>query len=179
MMRAISAAIALLAATAIGAEPSAPKEGGRAAADRLGLRVATSAPLDIEAGELLVADEQPSDRVVFQGGVRVRQADLNLRCDWLEAIYPSGAGTGGRPERIHARGSVEIAQGDVTARCSEAIYESARCRLLCTHQAGDAQLQRGDHVVRGDQIEFDVCKGVLKVRGARVHIASEKPKGSP
>jgi lipopolysaccharide transport protein LptA len=144
---------------------------GRDAADRFGLKVATGAPIDISASELLVADGQPSDRVVFRGGVQVRQADMSLRCDWLEAVYPGGGR--GRPERIHARGSVEITQADVQARCTEAVYESERCRLLCTHEEGDAQLQRGEHLVRGERIEFDVCKGILTVRGARVHIAAQ------
>ncbi len=177
-MRGPLAAVLLLGlAASAGAQTPVETEGGKKTADRFGLKVATGAPIDISASELLVADEQASDRVVFQGGVRVRQADMSLTCDWLEAAYPSGA-KGGRPDRIHARGSVEIAQQDVTARCTEAVYESARCRLLCTDRSGNAQLIRGDNVVRGDEIEFDVCKGVLKVRGARVHIASEPPEAA-
>ena len=92
--------------------------------------------------------------------MRATQDNLRLTCDWLEALYPPD---GGNAQRITARGSVRLEQPGTTITCTELIYDSPACRVLCTSEP--AVVVRGDDVLKGREIELDLCKGTLKVRG--------------
>ena len=144
------------------------QDGVDKAVDRLGLAMDTELPMTIRSDELEAApDAAGRDRVIFQRNVHVEQGDMVLRCDWLEAIYPkrSGSNTGGRPDRITARGSVRIRQARNEARCSEAVFNNQACSAECTMKGGKAELRRGGDLIEADAIVFDLCKGVLKARG--------------
>ncbi|MCE2390457.1 MAG: hypothetical protein J4G09_03150 [Proteobacteria bacterium] len=113
-------------------------------------------------------DEQGRDRVIFQKNVRVRQGDMALHSDWLEAIYPqreSGGTSGGNPEKITARGNVRIERGDSLARCTRAIFEDHFCSAECVTEGGQAQLERRDDRIVADRIVFNLCTGVLRAEG--------------
>ncbi|MBW2414044.1 MAG: hypothetical protein JRG76_05985 [Deltaproteobacteria bacterium] len=141
-----------------------------AAAARLGLQVSEGEPIDISSDELeALRDADGGERVIFRGNVVVRQGTLSIRAARLEAIYPKGAG--GRPERIEASQSVRIRQEGAEARCKRAVFEERAGRIVCTDDSGEATLERAGDVVRGERIEFDLRKGILRVRGrARVRI---------
>jgi lipopolysaccharide export system protein LptA len=148
-----------------GAEPPS------SAVDRLGLAVKSGEPLQIRADTLeALPDSSGRDRVVFEQNVSVSQGDMELRCDWLEALYPprpegSSSPVGGQPERITARGHVRILQAGNEAHCSEAIFDNQTCSAECTARDGRATLRRGSDVIEADRIQFDLCKGVLKALG--------------
>ena len=98
---------------------------------------------------------------------------IKITADRLEAVYPRGSG--GRPGRIEATQNVRIVQEGAQAECREAVFEERVGRIVCSAPGGNATLRRGGDVVRGDRIEFDLRKGVLKVRGrARVRIQPRK-----
>lgn len=152
--------------------PAEPAEAGMAdrAADRLGLRVDEGLPIDIAADELeAIRDPDGVERVVFRGNVRVEQGTLRLRADRIEAVYKKGSG--GRPGRIEATQNVRIEQEGAEAECARAVFEETAGRITCSDDRGQATLRRDGDTVRGNRIEFDLRKGVLKVRGrARVRI---------
>jgi lipopolysaccharide transport protein LptA len=167
------------APSATGAEPAtataeqpAQAQGPAAAqksAARLGLTIDSRAPMDIEADELeAVRGEAAGERVVFRKNVRVKQEDLRISCDWLEAVYPKQAG--GRPDRIRAKGNVHMRQADTEVVCEEAEFGKDQCQLECMGGSKLAVLKRGDDIVRGTQIDFDLCSGTLRVKGARLQI---------
>ena len=143
-------------------------------AQRLGLAVSRDAPITITSDELDVArDENGRERVVFRRNVTVVQGEMHLRCDWLQVEYPDGVG--GRPRRIVARGAVRMMQADSEVRCTEAVFDHDACKAVCTSSTGPAELRRGENVIKGDEIVFDLCTGFLKVRGsARVDVNPEK-----
>ena len=153
-----------------GADPGIPLE---RTAQRLGLAVSRDAPITITSDELdVVRGENGHERVIFRRNVGVIQGELRLECDWLEAEYPGEAG--GRPSRITARGAVRMRQNESVVRCTEAIFESDQCSAVCTSSSGPAELRRGDNVIKGDRIVFDLCTGYVKVRGsARVGVKPE------
>jgi lipopolysaccharide transport protein LptA len=174
-------AAALLAPTApiaadppkAGAEPVAQDAAGRRAAERLGLRVADGERIEITADELEVRDTGGSQRIVFDGHVRVVQGSMTIHSDRLVATYPENAG--GHPSRIVATGSVRILQEGVEVRCTEAVYDDRLGRIHCSSAPHPAQLKRGTDVVTGREIEFDLRAGILKVRGrATVQIEPRK-----
>ncbi len=183
-MRPLCFAAALLmafTATAAGADtpPEIESDAGEQAARRLGLRVDDGQPIDISSDELeALRDADGAERVIFRGNVRVVQGTLQITADRLEAVYPRGAG--GRPGRIEATQNVRIVQEGAQAECREAVFEERVGRIVCSAPGGNATLRRGGDVVRGDRIEFDLRKGVLKVRGrARVRIQPRKRDVEP
>ncbi len=156
---------------AAGPPPEIPLE---QTAQRFGLAVSRDAPITITSDELEVTRaKNGSERVVFRRNVTVVQGDMRLRCDWLQAEYPGGAG--GTPQRIVARGTVRMMQDDSEIRCTEAVFTNDACKAVCTSESGPAELRRGENVIRGKEIVFDLCTGLLKVRGsARVEVKPEK-----
>lgn len=180
-MRLRLAAIAtacLLAGVAAGQAPvpterPAEAQAEAAAAGRLfdlGL-LDSDLPIEIEARELDVVTLADGGRqLTFRDEVRVRQGEVLLRSDRLEAWYPAGAH---QPEKLLVHGRVQISQGDRRAACEEAVYLRSAQTLTCT---GGAELVQGCDVVRGQAIELDLARDRVRVVGAAS--LRIQPKGS-
>ncbi len=135
------------------------------AAEQLGVLFDRDRPIEVQSDELEAMRGEGAgagDRVVFRGQVVALQDLTRLSCDWLEARYPAG---GGAPERLTARGHVQLTGSASRMECGELIYEGAACRLTCRRGDDPAEIQRGDDVLRGDEIELDLCSDTLRVRG--------------
>ncbi len=132
-------------------------------ASRLGLDLQMDAPTSIRSEELEASrDDRGRERVIFQREVVVEQGDLTILCDWLEATYPKeGKGV----ERLVARGKVRILQGESEVRCTEAVFDPSRQRVVCRSTKGPATLRRGGDVVEGKEIIFDLARSSLRVSG--------------
>ncbi|MBW1885278.1 MAG: hypothetical protein JRJ58_17225 [Deltaproteobacteria bacterium] len=135
------------------ADPDADTKLGFASLDR-------EKPIEIRADEAEILDRGEGRKLIFQRNVRVRQGDISLESDRLEAEYPKGQS---QPDRLIARGSVRVEQGDRRAKCDRAEYDRLEERLICQ---GRAELIQGCDVVRGDSIEFDLVGGRAHVKGA-------------
>jgi lipopolysaccharide export system protein LptA len=137
---------------------SSPSEG---LASDLGIMIDPTKPMDIRAEEF-EAGRSPSggDIITFRRQVVAKQEDMLLRCDWLQAIYPPG---GGNPTKISARGDVKLTQTGRELSCQDLAYDAENCRVLCT--SDPAVVRRGEDEMRGREIELDLCKGTVIVRG--------------
>lgn len=167
-MSRLGLAVAALSVVALLATPTVSKaeEPAGAAAARFGLSLGQG-PTSIRAEQLEASrDEDGVESVVFKGGVRVDQGDLRIHCDWLQATYPP-KGEGG-PERLVARGNVRLVQGDREARCTEAVFEQRRKLAVCRSSSGPAVLRRGEDVVEGQEISFDLERSTVRVTGSAV-----------
>ncbi|MFQ5696837.1 MAG: LptA/OstA family protein [Myxococcota bacterium] len=152
------------AALAQAPEPAVPPERSVPAEPPVptGIRIDRRAPMDIRADQLeAVRDPDGRERVIFEQNVTVRQEDLRIGCDRLEAVYPKESGGG--PERLRCSGSVRIVQGDLRAECQEAIFDRLRSQAVC--RGHPARVHRGENVVEGPHILFDTARGVMKVKG--------------
>jgi lipopolysaccharide export system protein LptA len=148
------------------------------AVEKLGLRFTPDAELVITSDEAEgVKRPTGEESVVFSKRVRAHQGDMNLECDWLEAVYPKQAG--GRPDKISAKGSVVITQGANQARCSEALVDNVACTAECRSSGGRAILRRGTDDVEANAIYFDLCKGTVRAVGEVVIRVREKPDQGP
>jgi lipopolysaccharide transport protein LptA len=86
-------------------------------------------PIEIRA-ETLDAQTVPGGRrLTFTGQVNAVQGEITLRCDALEAFYPTGAS---EPDQLVAKGNIRVTQRDRTATCSEAIFYRTEDKLVCT-----------------------------------------------
>jgi len=117
-------------------------------------------PINIRSGELEAFEEGGERRFVFRRDVEVRQGDLRLTSERLEAFYPQGSS---QPDRLEASGRVVVLQGDREARCDRATYLRGEGRVLCF--GDDAVLVQGGDRVQGKEIEFDLDTERLVVRG--------------
>ncbi len=155
--------------------PAAPREGGRSASGGDGGAPfgfdfgGGDEPLAIESDELEVVQKDGRRHLVFTTNVRVRQGEMTLLAAALEAFYPEG---GGQPDRLMAKGDVEIAQGDQKARCDRLDYDRLKERLVCR---GNASFEEGENRLSGEVIEIDLHDEKIKVKGgASVLIQPDK-----
>jgi lipopolysaccharide export system protein LptA len=135
------------------------------AAEQLGVLFDRDRPIDVRSDEFEAERGEGAgagDRVVFRGKVVALQDPTRLSCDWLEARYPAG---GGAPERLTARGNVQLTGNASRMECGELIYDGPACRLTCRRGEDPAAIQRGDDLLRGDEIELDLCSDTVRVRG--------------
>lgn len=155
---------ALALALMLCATPATAQQAAEAAAERLGIRLPKGSDMRINSAELEAErGDDGTERVVFQREVRVVQADLQIDCDWLEAIYLQGAK--GQADRITARGSVTLRQAEIEARCTDAVFDNAGQTLLCTASKGKAELRRAKDIIRADRIHFDLKSGRFRASG--------------
>ena len=120
----------------------------------------SDAPIEINSEEAEIISHADGRRLIFQRNVHVRQANVSLRSDRLEAFYQKGES---EPRELRAEGNVRIVQDDRRARCDNAIYMRKASRLICR---GHAELIQGCDIVRGESIEFDLAGNHAVVDGA-------------
>ena len=120
----------------------------------------SDAPMEIKAEEAEIVNRNDGRDLIFQRNVFVRQANITLRSDRLEASYDKGESD---PRKLVATGRVHVDQGDRRARCDRAVFLRDTQQLTCT---GHAELVQGCDVVRGDSIRFDLARDRARVEGA-------------
>ena len=158
--------------------PAEPPKTSSEAAERLGLKFTKDAELLITSDEAEgVKAANGRQTVVFTKHVKARQGDMNLECDWLQAIYPPT--NAGHPDKINAKGSVVITQGTNQAKCTEAEIDNVACTAECHSQGNKAQLLRNTDDVEADTIYFDLCKGTVKAVGNVTVRVRQTPDETP
>jgi lipopolysaccharide transport protein LptA len=135
-------------------------------------RFRSDSPIEIKADEAEIITRDEGRKLIFQRNVWVRQANVILRCDHLEAIYQKGES---EPRELMAQGRVHIVQDDRHANCDKAIYLRESNSLICR---GRAELVQGCDVVRGESIEFDLASDKARVTGA-ASIVIQPEKSAP
>lgn len=135
-------------------------------------RFRSDAPIEIKADEAEIITRDGGRKLIFQRNVWVRQANVILRCDHLEAIYQKGES---EPRELMAEGRVHIVQDNRHANCDKAIYLRESNSLTCR---GRAELVQGCDIVRGESIEFDLASDQAVVAGA-ASIVIQPEKSAP
>jgi lipopolysaccharide transport protein LptA len=118
-------------------------------------------PLKINSDSLEAVQKDGKRKLVFKQNVHVQQGDLSIRCGLLEAFYPKD---GNQPDRLVARGHVRMTQAaqDQSASCDLAVYDRVRDRFTCK---GNASFRDGDNTLRGSEIEVDLKRETVVVKG--------------
>jgi lipopolysaccharide transport protein LptA len=127
-------------------------------------------PIEIKADEAEIINRDEGRQLIFKRNVWVRQDNVTLRSDWLEATYRKGES---EPRELIAEGDVRIVQDDRRAKCDRAIYQRELNRLTCS---GRAELVQGCDMIRGASIEFDLAGDRARVEGAASIVI--QPKGN-
>jgi lipopolysaccharide export system protein LptA len=162
----VEGALALAAQTG---EAANPASGDAASA---AFKFDSSAPISIKSNTLEATDVGGRRRLVFNGDVRVNQADVNMTSNRLTAEYPEGSS---QPSVLVATGSVRVVQGTQEASCDDGTYRRAEELLIC---CGHAELRDGPNRVQGKCIEFDLKADTVRVQDATVNIIPEQDNGN-
>jgi lipopolysaccharide export system protein LptA len=132
----------------------------------------SKAPVDFDAGRIEVQDR--ADRVILSGGVKVRQAGLNLNAARLTVAYDRVGGNTDI-ERIDASGGVTVTNASETATGEFAVYDLPR-RLIT--MVGGVTLTQGANRVSGGRLVIDLDTGRAVIDGSSVGTPGVEGGGS-
>jgi lipopolysaccharide export system protein LptA len=139
-------------------------------------------PVHIEASTLEVRDKDKL--ATFNGNVRVKQGDTNMRCNLLMVFYEQdsdqsqnggnklrslkaetpGPGGSQKIKRLEARGGVVVTQKEQTATGDLGIFDMKTNTVALT---GNVVMTQGKNVLRGDKLVVDLTSGVSRVESGR------------
>ena len=191
---AVAACVLALGVTGA-AEAQGTKQGGGASA--LGSIGSSREPISIDADRLDVFDKE--GRAVFSGNVVAVQGDTNMRCTEMNVFYESkrgqkgeqtaaagpASGTGGLAQdsaiqKILCKGPVVIKTKTQTATGDKAEFDRVANKVFLT---GNATLNDGPNVAKGERVAYDLSTGVARLEGGRVRTlivpGSDKDKDKP
>ena len=118
----------------------------------------SNAPIDVDADRIEVQDR--SDRAIFAGNVKVRQASLSLDTERLTVAYSSSGGV--QIRRLDAAGGVVVRSPSETARGNFGIYDLDKKLITLV---GDVQLRRAGSQVMGSRLVIDLDSGRAVIDG--------------
>ena len=121
------------------------------------------APIDVAADRIEVQDR--TDRAIFGGNVRVRQAELTLDTQRLTVAYSSAGGV--QIRRLDASGGVVVRSPSETAKGNFGIYDLDRKLITLI---GAVQLNRGGSQINGQRLTIDLNSGRAVVDGGQAGI---------
>jgi lipopolysaccharide export system protein LptA len=132
-------------------------------------RIEKSQPIQIVSDRLDAYSEKRM--VVFSGNAVATQGARTIRADRLTLYYKENRKTAGRStagvegtgdlERVEAKGSVTITEGERVVTGEDAIFEQDIQKITMT---GSAVLREGANIIRGDRIVvfLDENRGVVE-----------------
>ncbi len=104
---------------------------------------------------------------VFEDNVKVNDPELRMECDKLNLLLEGTNDV----KSVTAIGNVKLWHDDILATCRRAIFQKqiSEVRLL-----GDAVVNRGEDVLRGDEITFWLDKEIMKCTPGYIEIISDQ-----
>jgi len=115
-------------------------------------------PIYLEANQAVYYERE--ERSLYTGKVVVRQGDLTIWADRLEAFTPGGelakAVAYGKPMRFRQRSK---GQEEIRGEARQAIYYPKEELVVLT---GQAVVWQGSNEYRSDRIEYDMKRGIVK-----------------
>ena len=135
----------------------------------------TKKPVEIDADSLEI--QQDKKVAVFTGNVAARQGELVLRADRLTVDYgdEKRVEAGAAPEisKLRARGKVHLVSPGESARGDWAVYDVPQRRIT---MGGDVVLTRGENVLQGRHLTFNLATGQSRIEGGSGATASAESK---
>lgn len=121
----------------------------------------TKAPIDIDAERIEVRDKE--QQAIFQGDVKVVQAEMALSANKIRVFYDRGAGTRLTIRRIDAEGGVQLKSPSEQARAAYGIYDVDERQLT---MVGNVILNKDQSILKGQRLEVNLESGVTRLIGS-------------
>lgn len=125
-------------------------------------------PIEITADSLEVMQQE--QQAEFSGNVIAVQGDMRIASDRMKVFYRAGgeakgdAAKGGTQavSRIEVHGNVFMSSPTETARGKKGVYDVDANHLTLM---GDVVLTRGENVVKGETLKYDLTSGKSQIVG--------------
>lgn len=121
----------------------------------------TNATIDVNADRIEVRDRE--NLAIFQGNVKVDQADMTLQAQTVRVYYQRGTGDRLTILRIDANGAVRLTSPSEKARGNYGIYDVKERQITLV---GNVTLTKGESVLNGDRLQVDLDSGIMRLDGA-------------
>lgn len=121
-------------------------------------------PIEITADSLEVMQQE--QMAEFSGNVVAVQGNIRIASDRMKVFYRSGDEAKGDAQavsRIEVHGNVFISSPTETARGKQGIYDVDANHLTLM---GDVVLTRGENVVKGETLKYDLTSGKSQIVGS-------------
>lgn len=128
------------------------------------MKLDSKQPIEITADALEVM--QNEQMAVFIGNVLAVQGQMRLTSDRMEVYYRTGdelQGDAQSVSRIKVDGNVFMKTKTETARSKSGLYDVDKNMLTLNN---DVVLTRGESVVKGEGLEYDLVSGKSRIVGA-------------
>lgn len=124
----------------------------------------TEKPVEITADALEVL--QKEQQAIFKGNVVATQGDMRLSAETMKVFYRTGEQAKGDAQavsKIEVQGNVFLATPDESARGKSGLYNVDDKKITLKE---DVVLTRGENVVKGQVLEYDLVTGRSRIVGA-------------
>lgn len=114
-------------------------------------------PIEIVADKLEVIE--PKQQAIFSGNVLAEQGDIDLKSQRMVVHYSNknqSTSDAQGIKRIEATGNVFFIAPTETARGDAAVYDVSSNTIMLS---GNVVLTRGENVIRGSSLTYDIAKG--------------------
>lgn len=138
-MKAMMMMRAVLALMLIGAAPA------------LAQRFDSSAPIDVDAGRIDIADD--ANEAMFSGAVVIRQGSLTLNADRVRITYAKDSAGAPQVQRLDALGNVRLRQDAMRATANTGLYD-VNGRLVTL--IGNVKMDRGNDHLEGARVVWNL-----------------------
>lgn len=137
------------------------------------LKADSKQPIDITSDALEVLQEEQV--AIFTGNVVAVQGKMKLTSQVMKVHYKAAGDNAKEGEqgisRIEVDGNVFLQTPDETARGKAGVYDVDKERLTLN---GDVVLTRGENIVKGEALQYDLATGRSRILGAGVTAESLK-----
>jgi lipopolysaccharide export system protein LptA len=117
----------------------------------LAQRFDSSAPIDVDAGRIDIADD--ANEALFSGAVVIRQGSLTLNADRVRITYSKDAGGNPQVQRLDALGNVRLRQDTMRASANSGIYD-VNGRLVTL--LGNVKMDRDGNHLEGARVVWNL-----------------------
>lgn len=121
----------------------------------------TNAVIDVNADRIEVRDRE--NLALFQGNVKVDQADMTLEANTVRVYYERGKAESLVIQRIDANGNVRLTSPSERATGNYGIYDVRQRQITLV---GGVRLTKGDSTLNGDRLQVNLDSGVMRLDGA-------------
>lgn len=113
-------------------------------------------PIEIVADKLEVIE--PKQQAIFSGNVLAKQGDIDIKSQRMVVHYSNRSAEADAQgiEKIEAYGDVFFIAPQETARGDSAVYDVSSNIIYLN---GNVVLTRGENVIRGSQLTYDLAQG--------------------
>ncbi|WP_164156689.1 lipopolysaccharide transport periplasmic protein LptA [Sandarakinorhabdus rubra] len=120
----------------------------------LAQRFDSSAPIDVDAARIDIADAE--NEAIFSGAVVIRQGNLTLNANRVRITYLKDASGNPQVQRLDALGAVRLAQGTMRATANTGIYD-VNARLVTL--SGNVKMDRDGNRLEGARVVWNLNSG--------------------